>query len=265
MTNPQAVFEELVCSFTEPSFDDLLDLLSAHHDEIDMNATGRVPYTAMERACAHGRLDVVKALVGYGADIDVQSRLVIDGVTIFVSPPPIVYAMDYIEIFEYFLGQGAQLLYTLDPASDAKEFSVVSVMMIKYGLNWRVPPHLLQSIAKALRLSTPFLSTAQKNVILQTILRYHRVYFRHRFMQTLAECAISFDASFDFFDMEQLPVRHNNAWWGRMDIISHLLARCGETVLFKIIYDPRCGGFFTLRALFLTTPATTAPWNTVLP
>lgn len=244
---PDIEFERMVCSFMMPDFDEMIRLLERHGDRIDVNQTGKIPYTALERACSHGRLDAVKALVAHGADVNLQAAMMFDDLLMFMSPPPVVYAIDYIDVLEYLVDNGVRFEYTLKHVEKSRVFNILTTTMIRFGSLRRLGADRTRLLHKMLDIGLRGAASTTspiKKELLQIVLKYHHVFFR--FLPHLAALGVRLDADFDFYDMELLPNRKNR-WWECPRVVACVLRRCTDAILHKNIYDPRRHAFFTLQ------------------
>ena len=255
MSMEQQEFDAIVCGFSTPDFARLARLLLEHGDKIDVNRRGDYPFSALERACGYGRLDVVKLLVNRGAQVNVQSYVAVDGTLLFVSPPPIVYAIDFPDVLEYLFDLGDTALeYTLTrdltcpPRRGGRpilahgahhQHSVLLPVMVKFGTTRRLGARRMALLQRMLRAGVAH-GCVPKNDLLQVMLNFWQTYFTPEFLAFAESVGLTFDPEFDADEMHALPApRHGRHWWMHADVVTHLLRRCGSArALHMPVHDP---------------------------
>ena len=247
----QEEFEKMVSCVNTPDFSKIVDYLEEHRGKIDVNRVGRVPYTILERASGHGRLDVVQYLLRYGADIDLQSRMIIDGTLVFLSLPPILYAVDFPDVLEFFVDNG--VVYDYQLTNEDQHYNILSAILLKFARS-------KSSIDEALMLrlidKCSSCSGSSKQEILQIVLRFHFVLFNDIFLMALAEKSIKFDKDFRFGNMHMLPCnKAYPVWWSNSGIISYILQKCSNAILDHPVIENvgRARHATTLRDLLTTS------------
>ena len=229
----QEAFEKMVCCLAAPDFSKIIDYLEEHKGIIDINRVGHVPYTVLERASGHGRLDVVKYLLHYGADINLQSRMVIEDTVVFLSLPPVLYAVEFPDVLEWFVDNGAEYDYQL--SNKDHHCNILSAIMVKFAkYNNKIDEMLM------LRLIDKCTSCqdSSKQEILQIVLHFHAVLFKGIFLSALAKKGIKFDKDFQFDEMHLMPCNKSyRMWWKDADIVSYLLTQCSNSILDKPLVE----------------------------